>query len=152
MGKNIMKEVHSQNSNSASCVIEFTGNGMEIKGKCAQGLTETINIIFEESKRLGKEISAYNCISSKGLEKVVIGEIGNSTSTSLPFRRVCPHNQVQVPIHTHPSSGEAKFSTVDAQTMTERMNQGIDDDHCVAGEDETQCVFKVMIQKKINPT
>jgi len=139
---------YPQNSTNDSCTIEITDHGLEIKGECAEGLLDTIGLIYEESKRLGREISACGCISSKGLEKVVIGEVGNSTSTSLPFRRVCPRNQVQVPIHTHPISGEAKFSRVDAQTITDRMNRGIDDGHCVAGEDETQCIFKVMIPKE----
>lgn len=130
------------------CRIQVTDDGLEVKGECAQGLTKIVSLIYEESKRLGKEISAYGCISPRGLEKVVIGQVGDSTSTSLPLGRVCQLNQVQVPIHTHPTSGEAKFSRVDAQTIGDRMNRGVDDGHCVAGEDETQCIFKVMIPKK----
>jgi len=133
---------------SDPCRIQFTDHGLEIEGECAQGLIKTISVIYEESKRLGKEISACACVSSKGLEKVVIGEVGDSTSTSLPFRRICRPDQVQVPIHTHPTSGEPKFSKTDAETVTQRMNMGIDDGHCVAGENETQCLFKVMVPKE----
>lgn len=64
-----MTEVHSQNGKNDSCVIEFTNNGLEIKGKCTQGLIDTTNLIYAQSKKLGKEISAYACIGSDGLEK-----------------------------------------------------------------------------------
>jgi hypothetical protein len=147
MGKIIMKEVHSQNSKNDSCVIEITSNGLEIKGKCAQGLLDTTSLIYAQSKKLGKEISAYACIGSEGMEKVVLGTIGDSISTSLPYGRVCSTNQRQLPFHTHPTSGQAKFSRVDAETISDRANRGVDDGHCVVGENEIQCLFRVIMPK-----
>lgn len=77
----------------------------------------------------------------------MLGAIGDSNSTSLPHERVCSTNQRQLPFHTHPSSGQAKFSQVDAETVRKRINRGVDDGHCVVGEDEVQCLFRVIMPK-----
>jgi len=133
-----------------TCKIEFKEYGLEITGPCAQGFFSLFEKIFEESKKIGKEISAYACVNPKtgAVEKIMIGKIGTPKSTSLPYKRVCSSNHRQVSIHTHPISGESKFSKADAITITSRMNKGFDDGSCVVGEDATQCFIKVLVPKR----
>ncbi|MDT7892550.1 MAG: hypothetical protein RQ952_07475 [Thermoproteota archaeon] len=59
-----------------TCKIEFKEYGLEITGPCAQGLLSSFEKIFEESKKIGKEISAYACVSPKtgAVEKIMIGK------------------------------------------------------------------------------
>lgn len=132
------------------CRIEFKKHGLEIAGPCAQGFSESFRTIFEESKKIGKEISAYMCVNPKtgAIEKVVLGEVGTPTSTFLPYGRICPRDQRQVSVHTHPMSGIPKFSETDAVTITSRMNEDIDDASCVIGEDATQCFVKALVPRK----
>jgi len=135
---------------SDKCVIEFKRHGLEIKGPCAQGFINAFAGIYQASKEVNAEISAYACVNPKSgsVEKTVLGKIGTPTSTSLPFERVCPIDQRQISIHTHPMSGIAKFSETDAITITERINKGVDDASCVIGENESLCLSRVLIQKK----
>lgn len=133
-----------------TCRIEFKEHGLEITGPCAQGFSKSFRTLFKASKSMEREISAYMCVNPKtgDVDKVVLGKIGNPTSTSLPHDRICPENQRQVTVHTHPMSGTSKFSKTDAVTITDRMNEGVDDASCVVGEDETQCFLKALISNK----
>lgn len=135
-----------------SCRIEFKKHGLEIAGPCAQGFSESSEAMFKTSKAIKREISAYMCVNPKtgAVEKVVLGKVGTSNSTSLPFGRICPRDQRQISVHTHPSSGIPKFSETDAITITSRMNENVDDGSCVIGEDETQCFVKALIPRKTN--
>ena len=135
-----------------SCRIEFKKHGLEIAGPCAQGFSESSEAMFKASKAIKREISAYMCVNPKtgAVEKVVLGKVGTSNSTSLPFGRICPTGQRQVSLHTHPTSGIPKFSETDAITITSRMNENVDDGSCVIGEDATQCFVKALIPRKTN--
>ena len=132
------------------CTVEFKEHGLEITGPCAAGFAGLFESIYKSSKDLEAEISAYACLEPKtgSVERAVLGKIGTSTSTSLPYERVCPTNQRQVSIHSHPTSGEAKFSKTDAMTITHRMNEEMDDASCVVGEEETQCLIKALIPNR----
>jgi len=132
------------------CRVEFTERGLEISGSCAQGFSELFEAIFEASKAVKREISTYACVDPETgtIKKVVLGKVGTPSSTSLPYDRVCLDNERQVSLHTHPVSGEAKFSGRDAITITYRMNEGIDDGSCVVGEEATQCFLRTLIPKK----
>lgn len=131
------------------CKIEFKEHGLEISGGCAQGFLNAFDNIYRASSEVGREISAYACVNPKKgtVERVILGEVGSPTGTSLPFERVCPIDHRQVSIHSHPVSGEAKFSQIDALTITDRMNREVDDGSCVVGEDATQCLFRTLISK-----
>jgi len=133
-----------------TCRIEFKENGLEITGPCAQCFSKSFRTLFKASKSMEREISAYMCVNPKtgDVDKVVLGKVGTSTSTSLPHDRICPENQRQVTVHTHPMSSTSKFSKTDAVTITDRMNEGVDDASCIVGEDETQCFLKALISNK----
>jgi len=131
------------------CKVEFTEHGLEVKGKCAEGLLNAFNVMYDASEEAGAEISGYACVNPKdgSVDKVILGEVGSLTRTSLPFERVCPTDQRQISIHTHPTSGIAKFSDPDALTISDRMNRGVDDGSCVVGDNETQCFLRALIPK-----
>lgn len=134
------------------CRIEFKKHGLEIAGPCAQGFSESSEAIFKASRAVEREISAYMCVNTKTgtVEKVALGKVGTSNSTSLPYGRICPRNQRQVSVHTHPTSGIPKFSETDAITITSRMNENVDDGSCVIGEDVTQCFVKALAPRQKN--
>nr|MDO8080824.1 hypothetical protein [Candidatus Freyarchaeota archaeon] len=134
------------------CNIEFTDKGLEIKGPCAQDFFKLFEAISEASKEAGKEISAYACVNPKTgkIEKLVLGKVGTPTSTSFPHGRVCLKKERQISLHTHPVSGEAKFSNTDAITITSRMNDGMDDGSCVIGVDAIQCLLRALIPKRMD--
>ena len=131
------------------CKVEFKEEGLEITGLCAKGFLNAFENLYDASKKAKAEISAYACVNPNDgmVKKIIIGKIGTSTSTSLPYGRVCPINHRQVSLHTHPTSGISKFSETDALTITDRMNNGVDDASCVVGEDETQCLVRALIRK-----
>jgi len=133
-----------------NCKAEFREHGVEITGPCAKGFLSAFKDLYNMSKKVDAEISAYACVNPKdgSVSKVILGKIGTPNSTSLPRIRVCPTEHRQVSIHTHPTSGEAKFSETDALTITSRMNKGVDDASCVVGEDDAQCLVRTLMQKK----
>jgi len=135
-----------------TCRIEFKEHGLEIAGPCAQGFSESSEALFKASKAVEREISAYMCVNPKtgAVEKVVLGEVGTSNSTSLPHGRVCPTGQRQFSVHTHPTSGIPKFSETDAITITSRMNENVDDGSCVIGDDAAQCFVKALVPRQKN--
>jgi len=133
-----------------NCKLEFREHGLEITGPCAKGFLGVFKDLYNMSKEVEAEISAYACVNPKdgSVNKVILGKIGTPTSTSLPLERVCAIDHRQVSIHTHPSSGIAKFSETDALTVTSRMNRGVDDGSCVVGKDETQCLVRTLMPKR----
>jgi len=135
---------------SNKCTVEFTKYTLEIKGPCAQGFAEMFEAIYEASKSVDAEISAYACVNpdTGSVDKMVLGSVGTPTKTSLPYERVCPKGQRQVSMHTHLVSGRPEFSETDAKTITFRMNEGTDDASCVVSDEATQCFLRSLIPKK----
>lgn len=131
------------------CRVEFAKRRLEVKGPCAQGLQETFDFMFEASRGTNAEISAFICVNPDThlIDSVVLEKVGTPTQTSLAHERVCPVGDVQISMHTHPVSGEPKFSVTDAIAITSRMNEGIDNASCVVGSEATQCLFSSLIWK-----
>lgn len=132
-----------------SCRLDFTELGFKLSGDCAEGFESAFKTLYDISKSMGLELSAYLCTNGKTgkVEDVYMGAIGTPTSTTLPKVKPCRLDQIQIPVHTHPTSGSANFSNTDAVTIARRTNEGIDDGHCVVGDDATSCLLKVSIER-----
>ncbi|MDA4110914.1 MAG: hypothetical protein OK439_00125 [Thaumarchaeota archaeon] len=132
-----------------SCRVEFTVKGLEITGPCAKGFMESFEELYDASENIGREISAYACVDpgTGSVNKLILGKVGSATETTLPLGRVCPIKHRQISMHTHPTSGVAKFSNTDAITVAHRMNEGQDDASCVIGKEMTQCLIRSIIPR-----
>ena len=114
------------------------------EGPCAEQLARAFAQFFKESKGLHQEISAIACINDETgvVDKLIVDTIGEATSTQLKILRVCSTKHSQISLHTHQESGISKFSHSDALTITERLNEGVDDGSCVVGHEKTVCIVK----------
>lgn len=133
------------------CEIETTEKGLEIRGKCAQGLLEVLLESFSESKNANSEIFGCACVNPRNgeTEKAIIGNIGTSTTVSTKgIERVCSEDTFQLSYHTHPISGKAKFSPEDGIVIVDRFNKEYDDGHCIVGNNEHKCVFQTKLKRK----
>jgi len=133
------------------CKIEITGKGLEISGNCAQGLLDVLVSVYNRSKEVNSEIFSCACVDpdTSEVEKAIISNIGSPTSvTTEGIERVCPEDTLQISYHTHPVSGEAKFSSEDGSVIVNRFNKGYDDEHCVVGEKKVRRVLQTRLRKK----
>ena len=131
-------------SSIRKCKIEHKGSKWTFEGPCAHQLARGFERIFQASKNLRREISAIACIHNESgrVDKLEVDTIGNATSTLLRSARVCSVGHSQISLHTHPTSGIAKFSQPDALTVTDRLNEDVDDGSCVVGRGKTVCLVK----------
>jgi len=140
----------NMSENNSGCKIEKTNRGLEISGDCAQGLVEVFTSMYNISKKRKSEIFACACVNREigRVEKVIIGNIGSSTTVSTNgIGRVCPENSLQISCHTHPVSGKAKFSAADGKVIVDRFNKEYDDGHCVVGENNERCIFQTRLRE-----
>lgn len=137
--------------NGGECDISFTEKGIEIVGKCAEGLAEFLAETFKDSTKLGSEIFTCSCLDPEtgNIERTVVRNIGDARSVQTGnINRVCPEESLQICYHTHPISGQAKFSSADGAVIADRFNKGYDDAHCVVGENEYDCIFRVTLNER----
>ena len=131
-------------SSIKKCKIEHKGSKWTFEGPCADQLARGFERIFQASKSLRREISAVACIHNESgrVDKLEVDTIGDATSTRLRSTRVCSTGHSQISLHTHPISGTAKFSRSDALTVTDRLNEDVDDGSCVVGRGKAACLVK----------
>lgn len=138
------------NGKSKGCKTEFTGQGLEIKGDCAEGLLEVLMKTFGKSEEINSEMFGIMCINPKNgeAEKVVIGDVGKPRSVSTGgLKDFCEDNKTQLSYHTHPTSGKSKFSPQDGKVVVDRINKGYEEGHCVVGEKKPLCLLKTELEK-----
>lgn len=133
-----------------ACKVEISKKGLEIRGRCAQGLLEVFHRSFNDSEKLNFEIFGCACVNPKTgeTEKVIIRNSGSPTSVNTKgFGRVCSKDTFQLSYHTHPVSGKAKFSEKDGIVIVDRFNREYDDGHCVVGDSGHRCVFQTKLKR-----
>ena len=135
-----------------NCRIEPTDKGWRIRGECANELEHSFARIFDASEAISREISGYVCIDphTQRVSEVGVYDVGTATETQIPSKRSCPCQESQISLHTHQLSGIAKFSRQDAEVVAKRINEGVEDGHCVLGLDEFLCVFGVKGKNKVS--
>jgi hypothetical protein len=125
----------------AKCSIIARDGVVTVKGPCADSIAAQHGFFQALSKALGKEISFQQCIdpSTGRIQRLVIDTLGDATSTELKNQRVCGSNELQISVHTHPTSGRHEFSETDTETVTARLRREIDNCGCVVGRYSSRC-------------
>ncbi len=137
--------------NNDECKVEITKRGLELKGKCTSGLIELLSEVYNESKQAEAEIFSCGCLDPDTMEikQALIKNVGEPRSVSTNgIDRYCPENTIQIAFHTHPTSGQAKFSPKDGKVIVDRFNRDLDDVHCLIGENEFNCIGKILLHNE----
>ena len=129
------------------CDIRIEDDLVVVEGKCADEIARSTRCLQELSQLFGSEISFQLCISEDTgeVDELVIDTVGDTTSTILKNGRMCPRDKIQISGHTHPISGQAKFSPQDMRTVGTRLNENTDNCGCVVGSIETRCWCGLLI-------
>ena len=114
---------------------------------------KALSEIYNESKQAEAEIFSCGCLNpdTMEIEQALIKNVGEPRRVSTNgIDRYCPENTIQIAFHTHPTSGQAKFSSEDGKVIVDRFNRDLDEAHCVIGENVINCIGKILLQNEEN--